>query len=248
MAVGSNATVVAVGNVVVGADVVVGAVVGDVVAGTVVVGKVVVGGAAVGATTSDVVDKGVGTVVRAGRARGGELEVHAASINPAASTAKQRAVDDQAAVVARVGDRSRLVPCRTRGALAAGVPKAAPSAFAFQFGHEHDAALLHPLDDELGDAVSSVNPIRLSGVGVDEWNLEFTPIPRVDQARGVQDGHAVLGCEAAAGLHKPGIASGNRQRKTRRDHGATTVWREQSILPGEQIEAGVTLPGVGGRR
>lgn len=58
----------------------------------------------------------------------------------------------------------------------------------------------------------------------------------------------MLGRQPAAGLHKPGVASWNRESEASRHHGAATVWRQQSILAGEQIEAGVTLPGVRGRR
>jgi hypothetical protein len=141
MAVGSNATVVGTDRVAVANVVVVG---GSVAAGVVLVAAanvvvvgaanvVVVGAAVVVVVGAAVVGGSVAPVeattaeVITGTTRCDELELHAPSINAAARTAMPRAVDDQAAVVAPVGDRSRLVPCGTRDASAAGVPKAATS-------------------------------------------------------------------------------------------------------------------------
>jgi hypothetical protein len=178
-AVGSNATVVGTGDVVPSGTVVAGGGVaaggGVVASGTVVAGTV----ALVDATTNDVVDVvdvSAGADVIAGWTGCGELEAHAPSNSPVARTAQRRAVEDQSAVVAPVGDRSQLVLGGTRGASAAGVPKAAASVLAIELVDNEDAALFHPLDHELSDAISAVDLVRLGRVGVDQRHLEFAPI------------------------------------------------------------------------
>lgn len=57
---------------------------------------------------------------------------------------------------------------------------------------DHDqVGLLDSLDHELGNPVATPNLEGLARVGVDQQHLQLTPIPRVDQAWGIQAGDAV---------------------------------------------------------
>jgi hypothetical protein len=58
----------------------------------------------------------------------------------------------------------------------------------------------------------------------------------------------MLGRQPTARLNETGKSKWNRQCEARRYHGPATIWSEQHILAGKQIEASVTLPGIRGWR
>ena len=106
----------------------------------------------------------------------------------------------------------------------------------------------HGLHDQLSDAFP---PNDLEGVGrvvVDQADLEFTSVARIDQPRRVETGDAVLGGETAPGLHEPGVPLGQRDRDSGRDHRPAATRGEGDILASEQVDAGITRAGIGRER
>src|ERR1700722_7984349 len=57
--------------------------------------------------------------------------------------------------------------------------------------HQVEPDLFHPHHHELGDAIASCDLVVLLGIRVDQDHLQLTPVPRVNQPRGVQTGNAV---------------------------------------------------------
>ena len=100
------------------------------------------------------------------------------------------------------------------------------------------------LDDELGDPLAADHLKRLGRIMVDETDLEFAPVARIDQARGVQAGHAVLGRQTAPRLHKPGVSLGERNGDAGGDDGASTRWGEGDVLSSEEIDPCIAEPRI----
>ena len=97
-------------------------------------------------------------------------------------------------------------------------------------------------DDELGDPVSPADGVGLTGIGVDEDDLDLAAVARVDEPRGVEARHAVADRQAAAGEHQPGVAGGNCDRQARRDERPPTGGPEDDVLRRDEVGAGV--PGM----
>jgi hypothetical protein len=104
----------------------------------------------------------------------------------------------------------------------------------------------HRHDQQLGDTVTAFEP-NLVGAMIDQQHLDLTPITRIDDARGVDQAHAV----------GPGMsASGHNQaRITRRDghrqaggHGHPLTGEDPHRSPCLEIETGVALMSRAGRR
>ena len=55
-----------------------------------------------------------------------------------------------------------------------------------------EPTLLNPLDNQLGDPLTTQNLEGLNWVGVNQKDLEFTPVARINQAGCVQTRDAVL--------------------------------------------------------
>ncbi len=66
---------------------------------------------------------------------------------------------------------------------------------------------LYPLNNKLGNPVTSPEPHRALGVGVQQNHLDFATVPRVDGARRVDDGHAVPGGQPGSRMHETGVPS-----------------------------------------
>ena len=98
------------------------------------------------------------------------------------------------------------------------------------------------LDDELGDPLAADHLKRLGRIMVDETDFEFAPVARIDQARGVQAGNAVLGRQTAPRLHKPGVSLGERDGDAGRDDGSSTRWGEGDVLSSEEIDPCIAEP------
>jgi oligoribonuclease len=136
---------------------------------------------------------------------------------------------------------------RNRSSLPTGVAEA--SGAALGRGELLDGLPRHVLDglhDELRDAVTAVHLERLGGIEVHEQHLELVAVPRVDEAGRVEARDAVLEGQAAAGLHEPGVARGQRERDARRHERPAAAGGQVRALAGHQVEAGVVRPGVGG--
>ena len=91
------------------------------------------------------------------------------------------------------------------------------------------------LDDELGNAIASVNFVRRARVGVHEQHLQLTAILGVDQARRVQNGDAVLEGQPRARQNEAGIARGNRDREAGRYERSTPSRLDRDLDIGAEV-------------
>ena len=85
-------------------------------------------------------------------------------------------------------------------------------------------------------------------IGVDQQHLELAAVARVDEARGVETGHAVLERQPAAGLHEAGVALGDRDRGARGHERAAASTGQQHLVAGNEVGTGVTGAGVSRER
>src|SRR5436309_2371629 len=89
------------------------------------------------------------------------------------------------------------------------VAEAAGAALArWQLLHQAEPGRLHPLDHQLGDAVTAAHPVGGAGVGVDEQDADLVTVAGVDQPRRVEAGHPVGEGQPAAGLDEPRVPVG----------------------------------------
>ena len=88
----------------------------------------------------------------------------------------------------------------------------------------------------------------LARVGVDEQDLELAPIAAVDEAGGVEAGHAVAEGEAGAGEDEAGVARGDGDGHAGGHAGPAAAGGQLDLLTGHQVGAGVALTGIGGHR
>jgi aryl-alcohol dehydrogenase-like predicted oxidoreductase len=107
-----------------------------------------------------------------------------------------------------------------------------------------DGDVLDPLDDELRDAVALVHLIVGVRIGVDHQHHHLVAIAGVDEARGVHQRHAVLQRQPAAREDKTGVALGDRDGNAGLHERAATAGRQEHVLLGDQIGAGVARPGI----
>ena len=136
-----------------------------------------------------------------------------------------------------------LSPLRSRARVPE--PAAAPHRLSQPVpSHGHELRLLHPDDDELGDAVTPLDRVVVVGVVVDQQDLELTVVPRVDEARRVEAGDAVPQGEAAARKHQAGVARWDGHRHPRGDEGTSPAAAQRDRGPCRQVRAGVAGPGV----
>ena len=110
-----------------------------------------------------------------------------------------------------------------------------------------EGGLLDLDDDELGDPVAPADGVVVLGIVVDEDDLELAPVPRVDQARGVETGQAVAGGQPAPGQDQAGVPGRDGDGHPGRDHGPAAPAAQHGVGAGDQVGAGVALAGVGGR-
>lgn len=114
-----------------------------------------------------------------------------------------------------------------------------------KFGDHLQFAACHGLNHQLSDAVTAFDDCRIVRVQVDQQNLEFTPVPRVDEPGGVETCHTVSGSKAAAGLDKTGEALRDGYGNAGGHHGASTTRFESHGGCGPEVKSGVSGPGVG---
>ena len=108
--------------------------------------------------------------------------------------------------------------------------------------------MLDRLHDELGNALTTGDLERFGWVVVDQAHLQLTPVTGVDQARGVQDGDPVLERKTAPRLDQACVALRKRDRDAGGDEGTTAGGSKGDVLSGDQVDTGVTRPGVGRER
>jgi oligoribonuclease len=126
--------------------------------------------------------------------------------------------------------------------LPAGVPE--PAGSALGAGQDTGVDKIGPLDrldDQLGDAVAPSHVVGGGGIQIDQEDLELIAVAGVDQPRGVEAGDAVLESQPAPGLYEARVPRRNGHGHARRDQRPSSARREQGVLPGQQIGAGVAL-------
>src|SRR5690606_34430263 len=116
-----------------------------------------------------------------------------------------------------------------------------------QLVHHDELGLLHPLDHQLGDSITSFDGEVLGRVEVDQQDLELVSVTAVDEARGVEAGDAVLESQAAAGLYEPGSAPRQGEGDAGWYQRSAATGREGDRLTGHQVGPGIAHVGVGGQ-
>src|SRR5437763_2052358 len=117
----------------------------------------------------------------------------------------------------------------------------------WQLLHQAEPGRLHPLDHQLGDAVTAAHPVGGAGVGVDEQDADLVTVAGVDQPRRVEAGHPAGEGQPAAGLDEPRVPVGYGNRHARRHQCPPASRAQGGVLTGDEIGAGVACPGVAGK-
>lgn len=99
---------------------------------------------------------------------------------------------------------------------------------------------LDPLHQQLGDAVASMHHDRRGGVQVDQRDLDFATISRVDGAGAIDDGKTYPRGQTGPRMDQPDHAEGNRDGNSRADQGAVPG-RQLDVFGAEQIDPGVAF-------
>jgi len=129
------------------------------------------------------------------------------------------------------------------------MPEAARAALGGgQVCYRVELGVLHPLDDQLRDAVATADLEVGAGIGVDDDHRQFVPVSGVDQARGVDESDPVAPGQATTGVNEAGVAVRYRQLDTGGDQGSPTPCLDDRPGTGDQVGAGIAGPGVGGKR
>ena len=108
-----------------------------------------------------------------------------------------------------------------------------------EFLHLDESRVLHGLDDELGDPFTPDDLEILGRVGVDQQHLEFAPVTRIDQTRGIEARDAVLERQAAAGLHEAGVTVRNGDGDTRGNKFAVAAGTDRDVDRTPEVHAGI---------
>lgn len=106
--------------------------------------------------------------------------------------------------------------------------------------------MLHPLNHQLSDSITSVNLILLARVGVDQQHLDFASVAGINKARSVQAGHPVLQGQAASGLDEAGEPFGKCHLDPSGHKATTTTSGQNAVLTGHKVTAPVIGMGIGG--
>ena len=118
---------------------------------------------------------------------------------------------------------------------------------------DDEGAQLHPLHQQLGDAVALGDGDRFPRVEVNETDLDFTAVSGVDGAGGVDDGKARTRGEPGPRVDEPDGPRRQGDGDARADQGALARI-EYEILRRGQVDAGVVVmrpnggDGVGGEQ
>ena len=123
--------------------------------------------------------------------------------------------------------------------LFAGVPKSTGIAAGFVKNiHFLQFGLVDPVDDHLGNPVSSAEGVRF-GAKIDNGDLDLTTVVGIDGARGVDKPDAVFDRQTAAGSDLGFIARRQRHGKAGGQQGYFAFWQPQRFGDGNtDIHAG----------
>jgi hypothetical protein len=111
-----------------------------------------------------------------------------------------------------------------------------------------ERAPLDPLDNELRDAITSVELVLGDRIGVHEQDLQLVSVTGIDEAGGVQAGHAVPKGESAPRLDEAGVTLGQGQRHPGGHESPAATGRQQDVHPRHQIGSGVAGVGIARHR
>jgi len=109
-------------------------------------------------------------------------------------------------------------------------------------------SMLHPLHNELGDALTPAHLEVLMRIGVHEQHLKLPAVPAVDQTGRIEAGHAMLQRQTAARLDEPGVPLRNGHGEPGGHQRTPAAGCEHNIVSGRKIKAGVTTARIAGER
>lgn len=121
----------------------------------------------------------------------------------------------------------------------AGGPESSSTAHgSAQFVDGDELRVLNTLDNHLGNSIATVQLNGLGGIGVQQGDSYFPPVPRVYRSRGVDDGEAVPGGQSGAGVdqgHEP-FRQGDRYAG---GHKLALSRQQDNVFPGTKVSTGV---------
>jgi len=100
-------------------------------------------------------------------------------------------------------------------------------------GHHH----------ELSNAVARCDDVILIGIVINQNDLDFSAITRVDKTGSVETRDARTGRETRPRQNKAAVPFGNGESKTRGHHGAAPASLQYHFFDGDEVTAGVTRVG-----
>ena len=105
--------------------------------------------------------------------------------------------------------------------------------------------VFHLLNHKLRDTIAGVDFKKVVRIEINERDLKLPTIMAINEARGIENGNALLDGKAASGLHKACISLRYRDSKTGGNK-RTLERSERHMLGSTKIHAGVARIGVRG--
>ena len=105
--------------------------------------------------------------------------------------------------------------------------------------------LLDGLHHELRDPFAADDLEGGFGIGVDQTHLEFAAISRIDEARRVEAGHAMLESKTGSGLYESRVSIGQGNGDSGANKSSSTGRRQRDVLAGNEVDARIAISGVG---
>ena len=107
-----------------------------------------------------------------------------------------------------------------------------------KFRHLVEAHLLDLLDNQLGNAVETLEPHALARVEIDHDHLDLPTVPGIHRPRGIHEGDPAAGGQAGSRVHEGRVPVGQGDGHPGGQHGAL-AGGQLGGLGGHQIAAGV---------
>ena len=117
-----------------------------------------------------------------------------------------------------------------------------------QFINDCPPNFLDLLDDELSDAVATMNDVILCRIGVQQDHLDLSAIQTVDETGRIGRGETVLQRVPAPRQDESRVSAGNRNRDAGRHEKSSSARGHDSVLPRMKVDTGIPVMGVGRQR